>query len=158
MTFSRKKRENHASSNRSRGAGGRSRDEIKLFLRRKVDCEWRGCRSKSEKSRGGKSSQLFTLILEIFSLTSLYSRPNRTTKKACQTRKDGFLSQGAYFAYVTKKKGGLTKYHAPYLRRPCERKIKGKEAEKAHNFSALILEIFRLISSEAKPRFCERYL
>ena len=43
LTLFRKKRENHASSNRSRGAGERSRDEIKSVHRRKVDCEWRGC-------------------------------------------------------------------------------------------------------------------
>ena len=35
-----------------------------------------------------------------------------------QTRKSGFLSQGAYYAYVTKKKVALTQYHAPYMRRP----------------------------------------
>ena len=87
------------------------------------------------------------LFLFVFRLTALYSRSNRAAKKACQTRKDAFLSQGAYFAYVSKKKGGLTKYHAPYLRRPRGRKIKGKEAEKAQSFSAPILEIFRLIQA-----------
>ena len=91
---------------------------------------------KQAKNREAEKAQSFSApILEIFRLTALYFRPNRTAKKACQTRKDAFLSRGAYFAYVTKKKDGLTKYHAPYLRRSCGRKIKGKEAEKAQNFS-----------------------
>ena len=38
---------------------------------RGVVFEWRGCRSKSEKSRGGKSSQLFRLFPRDFSLNSI---------------------------------------------------------------------------------------
>ena len=74
---------------------------------------------KQAKNREAEKAQSFSApILEIFRLTALYFRPNRAAKKVRQTRKDVFLSQGAYFAYVTKKKGGLTKYHTPYLRRP----------------------------------------
>ena len=85
--------------------------------------------------------------------TALYFRPIRAAKKACQTRKDGFLSQGAYFAYVTKKKGGLTKYHAPYLRRPRIRK--GKSRRKKRTTFHPHPRDFSLNSSAAKSHFCQ---
>ena len=46
--------------------------------------------------REAEKAQSFSApVLDIFRLTALYFRPNRAAKKACQTRKDGFLSQGA---------------------------------------------------------------
>ena len=78
-------------------------------------------------------------------------RSNRAAKKVRQTRKDVFLSQGAYFAYVTKKKGGLTKYHTPYLRRPRIRK--GKSRRKKRTTFHPHPRDFSLNSSAAKSHF-----
>ena len=134
---------------------------------RGVVFEWRGCRSKSEKSRGRKSTKLFHPHPREFSLIvpppkiALFGE--RTLSKAAalhgaQRRRKGvdFHGKGEpRFRATRREKRG--KQQRSVLGFPLKQ-VKNQKAEKARSFSRPFLFVFHLNQARQNRTFAKRYL